>query len=135
LPERLRRMVTTGRLIAAGIGLAFVLGIAIVDREAPGFLRLTPQPRPVSNLVNSSAAEARQSMAQLFVTRSGSDLSAQAAEASRIGEAAATARNRVYRVQPLTPGVTSAKLLPVPSAGENMDSIVVYRGAGPDARF
>ncbi len=137
LPERLRRMVTTGRLVAAGVGLAFVLGVAIVDREAPGFLRLTSQPRPVSNLVSSSAADARQTVAQLFVTPGGTTLTsdAQAAEASRVGDAAATARNRIFRVQGLTPGVTSAKLLPVPTSGENLDSLVVYRGAGPDARF
>lgn len=139
LPERLRRMVTTGRLMAAGIALAFVLGVAIVDREAPGFFRLTPQPKPVSGLVNSSAADARLGMQQIFVTRSGTTLSsdpaAQAAEASRVGAAAATAQNRVFRVQTLTPGVTSAKLLPVPTSGNNMDSLVVYRGAGPDVRF
>ncbi len=140
LPERLRRMVTTGRLMAAGIALAFVLGVAIVDREAPGFFRLTPQPKPVSGLVNSSAADARLGMQQIFVTRSGTTLSsdpaAQAAEASRVGAAAATAQNRVFRVQALTPGVTSAKLLPVPTgAANNVDSLVVYRGAGPDVRF
>lgn len=138
LPERLRRMVTTGRLMAAGVALAFVLGVAIVDREAPGFFRLTPQPKPVSGLVNSSAADARLGMQQIFVTRSGTTLTtdAQAAEASRVGAAAATAQNRVFRVQALTPGVTSAKLLPVPTgAANNMDSLVVYRGAGPDVRF
>jgi hypothetical protein len=138
LPERLRRMVTTGRLIAAGVGLAAVLGIAIIDREAPGFLRLTPQPRPVGDLVASGSAEARQRMAEIFVPRPGTtpEVSIQtAAEASRVGAAAATAQNRVFRVQTLSAGVTSAKLLPVPASGNNMDSLVVYRGAGPDSRF
>lgn len=141
LPERLRRMVTTGRLVAAGVGLAAVLGVAIADREAPGLLRLTPQPRPVSELVASSASDACQGMSQIFVARGTSgtaaptDLSAQMAEASHIGETTAASRNHVFRVKTLSAGVTSAKLLPAPASGNDLDSLVIYRGAGPDSRF
>jgi hypothetical protein len=116
LPERFRKMVTAGRLIAAGIALAAVLGIAVVDRVAPGFLRLSDPPRPVTDVVSSTAEEGA---AQLASALSGATPSA--------------AGKKVFLVGGLKPGVTSAKLLPQ-NPGEP-DSLVVYRGAGPDTRF
>jgi hypothetical protein len=124
LPERLRRMVTAGRLLAAGIALAAVAGIAVVDRVAPGFLRLTQSPQPVTDVVTRTAEEARHSAAQLASAMNG--LRGSGADGS-------AAKKKVFLIEGLKPGVTSAKSLPPGS--DDADSLVVYRGAGPDTRF
>jgi hypothetical protein len=138
LPERLRRMVTTGRLVAAGVGLAAVLTVAVIDRLSPGTLRLTVEPRPVGGVVASSSEEARQNMAHLTGALTGpqtDDLRREAlAAAHNAANASVGGNKQVYLVQTLKPGVTTAKLLS-DRAPKNGDSIVVYRGAGPDTRF
>lgn len=128
LPERLRTMVTAGRLLAAGIALAAVLGVAVVDRVAPGFLRLSETPRPVAGVVSSTAEEARNGVAQLAGAVTSVRVQTQ-------GEGATEQPGkRTFMIGGLRPGVTSAKLLP-PTSGGDTESLVVYRGAGPDTRF
>jgi hypothetical protein len=129
LPERLRRMVTAGRLIAAGVALAAVLGIAVVDRVAPGFLRLTESPRPVAGVVSRTAEDARQGVAQL----AGAVTTVRVMNQS--GDGPGQPSKRVFMVGGLQPGVTSAKVLPPGAGSGDTESLVVYRGAGPDTRF
>lgn len=67
LPARLRRMVKVGRLIAAAVILAALLGVAILHRVAPDTVILADQPRPVSNVVTSSAHEATEGVQQIAI--------------------------------------------------------------------
>lgn len=127
VPERIRRYVTAGRLAAAIVVLVSLLGVVLIDRVSPGALRLTPRHTPVSNVV-SSTREAAHGVSEL----------AGAVTTVRVlaGEPAATtgpssARSRSF--MDLRPGVTSAHVLTAPRAGSD-DSLIVYRGAGPDTR-
>jgi len=65
IPDSLRRFVTAGRLAAAGVALAGVLGLFVVERVAPGSLRLSPRSRPVSDVVARTAQDAMQGVPSL----------------------------------------------------------------------
>lgn len=128
LPARLRKVVTTGRLVGVGVGLAAVLTIAVIDRMSPGTLRVTDEPRPVSGVVASSAEEMKRGMSQLAGAVVPLEVRATGPD---VATGRVVAKKQVFLT--LTPGVTSAKLLQERS-GET-DSLVVYRGAGPDTRM
>jgi hypothetical protein len=131
IPESLRRFVTAGRLAAAGVALAGVLGLFVVERVSPGALRLSPRPRPVSEVVQHAAQDAVQGVSGLaggtrtVVVLPGPELK---------DEPARRASAAVHSLLELRPGVTSARLLATPRAGGD-DSMIIYRGAGPDTRI
>jgi len=132
LPERLRKMVTRGRLVAAGIALTGVLGIAIVDRVSPGMLRLSTPAQPVSGLVSSAAPQSRTGMAQLANAANGIRIVTEVMGPPSTEQGAPRIRPHGM-VLSLQAGVTSAKVLP--GRAGSLDSLVVYRGAGPEMRF
>ncbi len=134
LPERVRRFVTAGRLAAAGVALAGVLGLVVVDRYAPGALRLTPRARPVSDVVACTTGEAEQGVTQLAAAVTTIRVLAGPPAVSEGGARASVALKPRSSFMDLRPGVTSAKVLPtLQHTGD--ETLVVYRGAGPDTRF
>lgn len=64
LPQSLRRMVTGGRVAVAASLLLGVLTIALIERRWPGTTALTPEPRPVTDVIQAGGEDARTSMRQ-----------------------------------------------------------------------
>lgn len=56
--RRVRRLVRGGRLTAVACLLAVVLGVVVIERIAPGALRLAPRSRPISAVVEAGRADA-----------------------------------------------------------------------------
>ena len=104
LPERVRRMVTAGRLIAAACVLAAVLGLAAARRMAPDAFRLTPVPRPLSDVIASSKADAASGVQHMAAV-----VAIQIPGTTGDGRGAATRGHRPMMA--LTPGRTSVRTL------------------------
>lgn len=131
IPESLRRFVTAGRLAAAGVALAGVLGLFVVERVSPGSLRLYPRSRPVSDVVARTTQEAARGVSSLVpgvktvVVMPGPELTSESSKSNGRTNSS---------FMDLRPGVTSAKRLATPRSGGD-DSMIIYRGAGPDTRL
>lgn len=121
LPERVRRMVTTGRLAAAACVLLGVLGLAVARRMAPDALRLEPVSRPLSEVIESGKADAAEGVKHMAA------VVAIHAPASSIALSAGRARGFAG----LTPGKTSVRTLPHGATA----MISLPLGAGCEARF
>jgi hypothetical protein len=117
LPERLRRMVTVGRLMAAACVLLCVLAVAIIQRSAPDALRLSRQDKPLTNVIESGRNDAVRNAGRLagIVT-------------SRPPENAAPRRPVLGA---LTPGRTSVQVLP----RQRETAMAIPQGAGEEMRF
>ncbi len=126
LPERIRRMVTAGRLVAAACILTGILGLALVKRMAPDAMRLTPASRPLSDVIESGKADAAAGVKQMTAAVVAIQVSPSAAAG---GEHAAS-RARAM-LGGLTPGKTSVRTLAHAGTGE----LQLPKGAGSEARF
>lgn len=104
LSRRVRRLVRGGRLTAVACLLAVVLGVVVIERIAPGALRLTPRSRPISAVVEAGRADAERSVRLL----TGADAT---------GPDRAVSRGVI--VGPLTPGALAGvrRLPPVSDHG------------------
>jgi hypothetical protein len=128
VPSRTRRFIKVGRLAAAACLLLGVLGIALLQRSAPDAVRLVAQPKPVGELVNSSAADAR-----LEVQRLNSAMNIVAARViepqqgvTRIAPGAERPGQRMISVS-LSPG---SAIVTLPTSGSG--ALVVYTGSGAE---
>lgn len=122
LPPRLRRLVKASRLAAAACVLLGILGIALTQRYAPGALRLTPRPAPLSGVIQSGQAEL-----------------ADAVESIKSRTPTTTLQNRPESHDPqrllvldLKPGRTSVRVLPKTASDP---SALALGGSGERPRF
>ncbi len=115
LSARVRRMVTTGRLIAAGLVLAAVLGLAVARRVAPEAFRLSPGPQPRSEVIASGKADAASGVQHMAAV-----VSIASAPEPRARGLAIT----------LTPGKIGVRTL-----AHGGGALAVPSGAGGEARF
>ncbi len=65
LPERVRRVVTSGRAAVAAAMLAGLLTVAVIERSSPDAVSLTGRSTPVSAVMDVSQAELSQGARQL----------------------------------------------------------------------
>lgn len=116
LPLRLRRWVKAGRLAAAACILCGILGYAVGRRYAPDAFRFTPEPRPVTQVIESGRSEAAAGVQQLAVVVSPHP-------------ATAPAEKRLPRtlLRGLVAQAPSVQLLP---RDDGQTTLVVHGGAG-----
>jgi hypothetical protein len=117
VPARARRMIVRGRWAAAACLALGALGVAIAQRVAPDAFRLTPQPKPVSQVIRSGSSEAAESVQRL----------AEIVSARVLPERGSGRRGSRMIDLSLSPGATSVRL-PGPGSGP----IVVYTGSGAE---
>jgi hypothetical protein len=121
LSGRLRAFVKAGRLAAAVVLLAGVLVLALGRRYHPEMFRLASEPQPVTQVIEASKNEAAVVVSSPVVILPRSVPAVPAVAGSD------SLRTKIR----LAPGKISVVPLPKGSSG----ALVVYGGAGPEARF
>jgi len=127
IPARARRMIKAGRVAAAACVMLALLCVALTDRYAPGVLRLSSRPAPLSGVIRSGASEL--AVAVDSVTLRGAALGE---GGSPLGSTAGGQARPQRLVLALTPGKTSVKLLPPATA---VSALEAPSGSGGEARF